>query len=225
MSSLVLISHVLCPYVQRAIIVLKEKGVNFERRDIDLANKPDWFLAYSPLGKTPVLLVDDVGIFESAVICEYLEDALTPALHPKNILIRAHHRAWIEFGSSLLNTIAKFYNAKDEEMLEIQADTIRARLTQIERELSEGPWFAGKHFSMVDAVFGPIFRYFDLFDYLGDFHFFDKLPKTKLWRMELAGRVSVQEAVHPDYLILLREFIRKRDSALSCRVEVGKYFD
>ena len=218
MSSLILISHVLCPYVQRAVIVLKEKAVHFERRDIDLANKPEWFLSYSPLGKTPVLLVDGVGIFESAVICEYLEDALKPPLHPKNILIRAHHRSWIEFGSSLLNTIAAFYNAKDEQMLEIQADLIRTRLFQIEKELSEGPWFAGSDFCMVDAVFAPIFRYFELFDHLGDFHFFENLPKIKLWRMALAGRASVQQAVHPDYFILLREFLRQRDSALSRRM-------
>ena len=55
---LTLISHKLCPYVQRAVIALTEKGVPFERIDIDLANKPDWFLKISPLGKVPVLLVE-----------------------------------------------------------------------------------------------------------------------------------------------------------------------
>jgi glutathione S-transferase len=67
-----LLSHKLCPYVQRAVIALTEKGVGYERIDIDLANKPDWFLALSPLGKTPVLQVGDKVIFESAVILEYL---------------------------------------------------------------------------------------------------------------------------------------------------------
>ena len=56
-AALKLISHKLCPYVQRAVIALTEKGVPFERIDIDLANKPDWFLKISPLGKVPVLLV------------------------------------------------------------------------------------------------------------------------------------------------------------------------
>ena len=55
-NSFVLVSLALCPYVQRAAIVLHEKGVPFERRDVDLADKPDWFLRVSPLGKTPVLL-------------------------------------------------------------------------------------------------------------------------------------------------------------------------
>src|SRR6201995_1115806 len=71
-EKLTLISHKLCPYVQRAVIALNEKGVPFERVDIDLANKPDWFLKLSPLGKTPVLVVGEHAIFESAVILEYL---------------------------------------------------------------------------------------------------------------------------------------------------------
>ena len=52
---LTLVSHLLCPYVQRAAIALAEKNVPFERVVIDLANKPDWFIAISPLGKVPLL--------------------------------------------------------------------------------------------------------------------------------------------------------------------------
>src|SRR3982074_1980614 len=114
MVALKLISHKLCPYVQRAVIALTEKGVPFERIDIDLSNKPERFLRMSPLGKTPVLLVGDTAIFESAVILEYLEDIQLPALHPADALARAEHRAWIEFGSAILNDIAGLYAAADE---------------------------------------------------------------------------------------------------------------
>src|SRR5690242_21206863 len=62
-TQLTLVSHVLCPYVQRAVIALTEKAVPFERVDVDLANKPQWFKAISPLGKTPVLKVGDRAIF------------------------------------------------------------------------------------------------------------------------------------------------------------------
>ena len=113
-APLELISHRLCPYVQRAVIALAEKGVPFERVDIDLANKPDWFLALSPLGKTPVLLVGDVPIFESAVILEYLEETQPKPLHPADPLRRAEHRAWIEFGSAVLSDIAGLYAAPDQ---------------------------------------------------------------------------------------------------------------
>src|SRR3954462_4526325 len=113
-APLKLISHKLCPYVQRAVIALTEKGIEFERIDIDLGNKPEWFLAISPLGKTPVLQVGDQAIFESAVILEYLEETQLKPLHPGDPLTRAEHRAWIEFGSTILNDIAGFYAAPDE---------------------------------------------------------------------------------------------------------------
>src|SRR3954466_12537159 len=104
-ETLTLVRPALCPYVQRAAIVLLEKGVPFERRWVDLANKPEWFTAISPLGKTPVLLAGGEPVFESAVICDYLDETLAPRLHPGDALQRAQHRAWIEFGSSVLNTI------------------------------------------------------------------------------------------------------------------------
>src|SRR4051794_30373853 len=110
-ASLKLISHKLCPYVQRAVIALTEKGVSFERIDIDLSKKPDWFVAISPLGKTPVLQVGDKAIFESAVILEYLEETHAWPLHPADPLVRAEHRGWIEFGSAVLADIAGFYAA------------------------------------------------------------------------------------------------------------------
>ena len=213
-----LVSHALCPYVQRAAIVLAEKGVPFERRDIDLSNKPGWFLEVSPLGKTPVLLVDGEAIFESAVICEYLEDTTLPRLHPANALQRAQHRSWMEFGSALLNLIAAFYNAPDEPSLLARAAEIRSRLRQVEAALGEGPYFAGAAFSLVDAVFGPVWRYFEAFDAIGEFGFRDGLPKVERWRKVLAARPSVADAVRPDYMELLRSFLLARRSALSRRM-------
>jgi glutathione S-transferase len=217
-APLVLVSHALCPYVQRAAIVLAEKGVPFERRDIDLSNKPHWFMKVSPLGKTPVLLVGDEAIFESAVICEYLEETELPRLHPAGRLQRARHRSWMEFGSSVLNLIQAFYNAPDEPALRARAAGVRSRLEQVEEALGEGPYFAGEAFSMVDAAFGPVFRYFDVFDALGEFGFWEGLPKAQRWRRALAARPSVADAVRPDYTKLLRSFLLARGSALSLRM-------
>lgn len=221
-APLVLVSHALCPYVQRAAIVLAEKGVPFERRDIDLANKPAWFLKVSPLGKTPVLMVGDEAIFESAVICEYLDETALPRLHPANVLQRAQHRSWMEFGSALLNLIAAFYNAADEAALGARAAEIRTRLGQLEAALGEGPYFAGNPFSIVDAVFGPVFRYFDVFDEIGDFGFWQGLPRVQRWRQALSIRPSVSAAVRRDYPALLRRFLLARRSALSRRMTVAE---
>lgn len=90
-EKLTLISHPLCPYVQRVAIVLLEKNIAFERKEVDLTNPPEWFLTISPLGKTPVLLVNDEPIFESAVICEFIDETYSPRLHPTMPLERAKH--------------------------------------------------------------------------------------------------------------------------------------
>ena len=218
MSALVLVSHALCPYVQRAAIVLAEKGLPFERREIELTNKPAWFLKISPLGKTPVLLVDGQAIFESAVICEYLEDTALPRLHPASTLQRAQHRAWMEFGSALLSLIRSFYSAGDETTLMARAQEIRTRIGQIEAVLGDGPFFAGSAFSIVDAVFGPVFRYFDVFDAIDGFALCSGFPKVQRWRRSLAGRPSVAGAVRANYPDLLTRFLRARGSSLSRRM-------
>jgi glutathione S-transferase len=219
-AKLKLISHNLCPYVQRAVIALTEKDVPFRRIDIDLANKPDWFKAISPLGKTPVLLVGDTPIFESAVILEYLEDTQAPPLHPADPLARAEHRAWIEFGSAILNDIAGLYNAADETAFNAKAAALKAKFARIEARLKD-PWFDGASFGFVDAVFGPVFRYFDAFDRIGGFGILRSLPKVTAWRAALAARPSIQGAVAPEYPALLWEFLGGRGSHLSRLVQAG----
>jgi glutathione S-transferase len=220
MSPLTLVSYKLCPYVQRAAIVMHEKSVPFERRWVDLADKPGWFLAISPLGKTPVLLAGGVPIFESAVICEYLDDVFAPRLHPEDPLERARHRAWVEFGSATLDTVGAFYSAPDAASLEARRTALRARFARIEEVLdAQGPWFAGERFGMVDAAFAPVFRYFEVFGAMGIGGFFDGLPRTRAWRDALAERPSVRAAVTEDYAQLLTQFLVRRGSELSRRIE------
>lgn len=217
---LILISHTLCPYVQRVAITLAEKGLVHERRDIDLANKPAWFLEISPMGKTPVLLVGDDVIFESSVICEYLDDIAQPTLHPTDALRRARHRAWMEFGSGMLNLMGALYSAADEATLQARARDIHRRMAQLEATLTDGPYFDGA-FSLVDAVFAPVFRYFEVLDDIDDFHVWDGLPKVQRWRAALAARESVKNAVSPSYRQLLSVFLGARNSALARRLHTA----
>jgi glutathione S-transferase len=132
-TNLTLISHPLCPFVQRAAIVLLEKDVSFDRIDVDLAAKPDWFLALSPTGKVPLLKISqedgsDAILFESMVICEYLEESQGGAgLYPVDALSRARQRGWIEFGTAALANAWQFLNATDRPTAEAK--------------LGEGPYF------------------------------------------------------------------------------------
>lgn len=215
---LTLISHELCPYVQRAVIALNEKRIDFDRIDIDLAHKPDWFVALSPLGKTPVLQVDGHVIFESAVICEYLEDTFGPALHPADPLKRAQHRAWIEFASATLNAIGSLYSAADETSFRISRNTLEQRFAQLEKALAEGPYFGGERFSLVDAAFGPVFRYFEVFDEVAGLSLFDTTPKVRQWREALSQRPSVRAAASANYVLMLRHFVVTKNGVLGKRL-------
>ena len=222
MTKFRLISFKLCPYVQRAAIVLAEKGVPFERVDIDLANKPDWFLKLSPLGKVPVLVVEQEAreevLFESAVIAEYLDEVLEPRLHPADPLEKARHRAWIEFASATLADIYGFY-AGDEATHRAKLKALDDKFARLETVLGEGPYFAGERFGLVDAAFAPAFRYFDTFDRILDHRLFDGRPKLAAWRRALGQRPSVIGAVAPDYAEALSAYIAAKNGHLARLLE------
>lgn len=81
--------------------------------------------------------------------------------------------------------------------------------------MSDGPFFSGGNFSIVDAVFAPVFHYFDAFEMFKDFCVFERTPKVRAWRAQLAQRSSVRGASPPDYNDRLLEFIRGHGSALT----------
>jgi glutathione S-transferase len=215
-----LISHHLCPYVQRAVITLLEKDISYERTYIDLANKPDWFAAISPLGKVPLLKVEEEILFESAVICEYLDEITPGSLHPSDPLQKAKHRSWIEFGSGILNNIAGFYNAPDRSSFIQKCDELASKFYWVEQSLGNNGYFAGDKFSLVDAVYGPIFRYFDVLDRIDNFGVFTNTPNVNKWREILQIRPSIQQAVTEDYEQRLVIFFKQRNSYLSTIVRM-----
>jgi len=219
MAKLTLISFPTCPYVQRAIIALKEKQVDFDVVYIDLANKPDWFLAISPLGKVPVLKVEqDDGrqgiIFESAVILEYLEETAPGArLHPADPLERAQHRAWMEFGSQVLGDIWKLSAAKTDEELAAAERALDGKFVRLEDTVA-GPYFAGQEFSYVDTVFAPAFRQIDAIESVSPTGLLDAFPRLGVWRKALRERASVRDAVPANFVDLYLERLRKSEAVV-----------
>ncbi|QNB09784.1 glutathione S-transferase family protein [Herbaspirillum frisingense] len=211
-----LISHPLCPFVQRVAIVLHEKNIAFERVTIDLQNKPDWFISISPAGKVPLLKVCDTEgaesvLFESIAICEYLEDLEPqPALHPRDAISRAQNRAWIEFSSGALADTWRLLNPADHEIAISSATALRKKLEQLEDVASGGPYFSGNFFSMVDAAVAPIFRYFDITEVERAYPVFSGLQRITKWRNALAQRPSVLGAVSSDYADRFRKHLENQ---------------
>ncbi len=215
-----LVSHKLCPYVQRSAITLEEKNIAYERVDIDLDNPPQWFLDISPLGKVPLLIVDDQHVlFESAVITEYLNEVTEGSVHSEDPLVKANHRAWIEFGSNILDHIGGLYSAQDKNTYQEKKQTIRTKLTQLEAAHSGNSYFGGNQFMLVDAVYATIFRYLSVFEKHIDFNIDAGLNKIQHWRTQLKNRASVKTAVPLNYEQLLLEFIKQRGSYMSSLIQ------
>src|SRR3954452_20954159 len=137
MTDFLLVSFKTCPWVQRAAIVLREKGVPFTFKHIDRDNRPDWFLAISPHKKVPVLRIDDrVSLFESNAIAEYLDETIAPRLHPEDPVERAVNRAWTDYVPTFAEAVSATAYA-DTEAAYVEA---AARIPVPFERLEPGVW-------------------------------------------------------------------------------------
>lgn len=199
-----LVSFDLCPYVERSRIVLLEKDVPHEVEFIDLANKPAWFLAISPMGRVPVLIVDDRPIFESMVINELLDELYPrPALLPGDPVARAEARAWIVFandvvmpgGGAAMTALAGGFTGGDlARPLAALRDAFRKLEAQVER--GRGPFLLGEPFTLVDAAFAPFFRRWrEAESWAGpEARLLADFPAVSAWAEALLARPSVARA-------------------------------
>ena len=210
--SLHLISFKTCPFVQRAVITLKHKNIDFDITYIDLAEPPDWFLEISPLAKVPVLKVDDEILFESAVINEYLDEITGGDLQPKEPLARAKNRAWIEFASNMLGNLYMMKMSKDEERYSKYRERLVSQLERVEKRLGDGPWFNGAEFSLADTAFAPFFKQDSVAD--GRLSVINPatMPRTVAWAEHLLALPEVRDSVVDEFEDLYLSAMEKNGS-------------
>ena len=214
-----LISTKRCPFVQRSVITLNYKGIDHEMVFVDLDNPPEWFLQISPMGRVPVLRVDDkTVIFESAVINEYLDDVTPGQLHPLDPLQRALNKSWIEFGGSCCSLTFQIMVAADEQAYDETVSQLAANLAQVEEVLGDGPYFNGSEFALIDAAYAPIFIRLDVFEDLIDLHILERLPKVAKWAKTLLAMPSAQAARVPELPDLFRQLITSRNAHAAGRM-------
>ena len=151
-----LISFKLCPFVQRAIIILKRQKIDYDITFINPMDPPDWFKAISPTGQVPLLKADDEVIFESSVISEFANDISENDLHPSNAIQKAKNRAWIQFSSSMFDDLFNLVTG-DKETYAKAKESLFAKFAKVEVVKGTGTFFNGADFAMIDAAFAPIF--------------------------------------------------------------------
>ncbi|MCW8917853.1 MAG: glutathione S-transferase family protein [Gammaproteobacteria bacterium] len=201
-----LVSFRICPFVQRSVIVLQEKGVDYDITYINLKEPPEWFKAISPLGKVPLLRVGDEVVFESAVIMEYLDEVYPPSLHPLDPLRKAHNRAWIEFASALLMAQFNMVMAQEQTACEGAEQELRDKLKLVDAQL-RGPFFNGEAFALVDAAYAPLFMRLALLEQWQPMGLLEGLEKMQAWSKKLLARPSVKNSVVAELPQLYRAHI------------------
>jgi glutathione S-transferase len=157
-----------CPFGQKVRIILAEKGLSYELVQVDLTQgeqrKPE-FLRLNPFGRVPVLIDEDITVYDSTIIAEYLEDEYPePPLLPAigSSALRARARAWEDFAdTSFTAPVGQLMG----EMGKPEADRDPARLLRSQRSIErvldfinhelQGQEFLAQQFSVADIAFVP----------------------------------------------------------------------
>jgi len=166
MPEIELFTSNLSPYAHRVRLALLEKKIDFWHTEIDLANKPEWFLVIAPLGEVPVIRHEDRFISDSTVILEYLDEVYpTPSLRPKDPAKRAIARFWLRFADErFAPAIDHCLTAETADEQTASAAELRDHLLFMEREglarCGRGPYWMGSELSIVDLAFYPFFERF-----------------------------------------------------------------
>jgi glutathione S-transferase len=197
------------------VIALRAKKIDFEVTYINLREKPDWFLKISPHGKVPVLTVDDVPLFESNAIAEYLDEMVPPRLHPEDPIKRARNRAWTDFVPDFAKSMSAIYYAKSKEAMEKGIEEAPARITKLEEALGErgndGPYFNGPELSLVDCAYAPFLQRFMIVERNLGSGLLDKFPRVKAWAEALVANETVIGSVVPNFVDEFAANLKRRE--------------
>lgn len=212
MPHLELISFKLCPFVQRSVITLMYKNVDFDITYIDLEKPPAWFLSISPFGRVPALRVENSDVlFESAIINEYIDEITPPMLMPTDPLIKAKARSWIQFGEACLFDQYHLMACESDTEWDTLVDKIQSQFVKLEAVIDpDGPGFFKEQFSLVDAAFAPLFMRYALLNEPDKILSPKDFPRLYRWSTWTLNQSAVKKSVVDDFQELYRAYLMKK---------------
>ena len=226
MAKYMLVSFKTCPWVQRSAIALREKNAPFEFRHIESDNRPDWFLAISPHKKVPVLTIDDkVTLFESNAINEYLDEMVSPQLHPADPIQRAINRAWTDYVPTFASSVTGCAYAATEADYQKAVAKIPEAFDRLEKALEKqgsGPLFNGAQYSLVDSAYAPFLQRYVFLDRVKPLGHIEKFPLLAAWSQALLARPSTHSFPEAEFEAMYRENLKRRKKWVSQFVETSK---
>jgi glutathione S-transferase len=203
MHDLKLYTSKLCPFAHRVRIALAEKGLQYERIEINLKNKPTDFVEISPYGRVPILMHGENKVWESAVILEYLDEVFREvALMPSNPTERAKVRLWIDFANTQLYaaTHRLMFTAEEAAHQQIIAEVVNyvRHLEQEGLRKSDGPYLLGKQFTLADVALYPWFEQVNTLEKFGRFKMPEDIPGIRDWQKAVGARPAVKSCARSD---------------------------
>ncbi|MBH79238.1 MAG: glutathione S-transferase [Gammaproteobacteria bacterium] len=210
--------------MQRAVIVMRAKDVDFEVTYINLRDKPGWFLKISPHGKVPVLQVDGEPLFESNAIAEYLDEAVEPRLHPVDPVKRARNRAWTDFVPTFAGALMGLYYGRTKENAEGRTKAARQRLNRLEEAIAnergnDGPYFNGPQLCLVDAAYAPFLQRFLIVEQWLQSGVLDDYPLVNAWAHALVESDIVTGSVPDNFMEEFEGNIRNMAPEVAARMD------
>ena len=201
---LTLISSPTSPYVRKVRIALAEKKIEYQVQDASPWEPGNPVHAWSPLGKVPVLVLDDgTQLFDSRVIVEYI-DTVSPVsrLIPEPNRQRIEVKRWEALADGICDaTLAIVLEAKrpakqqNKDWVERQQQKIASGVAELSRELGENLWCNGESYSLADLATGCALGYLDL--RYPDLDWRDQYPNLDKLADKLAKRPTFQETAPP----------------------------
>ncbi len=154
-----LYSGITCPFSQRCRIVLFEKGMDFEIKDVDIFNKPEDLAIMNPYNQVPVLVERDLILHESNIINEYIDERFPhPQLMPGDPIMRARGRLILyRFERELFTHVQTLENPASTNKEQNKArEAITEGLTVLSPLFTKQKYILGDDFSMVDVALSPL---------------------------------------------------------------------
>ncbi|MBE0624419.1 MAG: glutathione S-transferase [Burkholderiales bacterium] len=158
------------PYVRKARVVLAEKRIDYTFELEDPWDEKSRVADANPLGKVPVLVLDDDStLFDSRVIVEFL-DSVSPIsrLIPHDNREKIEVKRWEALADGVLEAAVavvlerrRAAKQKSDAFIERQMDKIERGLAVMARDLGEQPWCTGNAFTLADIACGVALGYLD----------------------------------------------------------------
>lgn len=199
-----LIGSLTSPYVRKVRVVLAEKRIDYEMR-VDLPwNEDSKVPEYNPLGKVPVLLMDEgTSLFDSRVIVEYL-DTVTPLgrLIPEGNRERTLVKRWEALADGISDAAAAIVietrrpaKLQSKDWIARQRGKIDSGLKAVSIELGEKNWCSGDAYNVSDIAVGCALGFLDL--RLPEIDWRASSPNLEKLFAKLMQRASFKDTVPP----------------------------